>query len=320
MGEDGESREGERDRASERGNGVNDASGLSDENAAALYSLDRAIRGGRGGFYFLIASPRTQTETIKRYAGENIGVYNFSGENRELVEISNLLDREPGRRAYVFLNFHLALQKKDKAPVSQDGKLDIWDIDAVRRLNFSRNGLAKRGRTLIFCMTQEADDLLNRRAYDFYDYVKLFFRLEDQADTADQTIQTARPEDRSIGVDVKVDFSLPEEELLAFAITLGHEADELRQKARYADALYLYKKQCEIRERILGMEHLDTARSYTNIGLAYFSQDDYKKALKWLQKARNINLKILGSEHPETKNIHQWIDDAQWRRWRLFIW
>ena len=249
MGEDSEGREDKRDGES----GERD---INDKNAAALYSLDRAIRGGRGGFYFLIASPRTQTETIKRYAGENIGVYDFSGENRELVEISNLMDREPWRRAYVFLNFHLALWDSEK---------DAWNIDAVRRLNFSRNGLAKRVQTLIFCMTQEADDLLNRRAYDFYDYVKLFFHLEDQAGTATQETEKVPLKDQSIGVNIKVDFSLPEEELLGLAIILGHEADELLEKARYADALYLYKKQCEIRERVLGMEDPDTVRSYDNV-------------------------------------------------------
>ena len=132
--------------------------GVKDANDAALYSLNRVLRGGKSGFYLLIASSRTQTAVIRQYAVGNVGVYDFSGEGRELVEISELMNREPGRDAYVFLNFHLALWRGGE-----------WDIDAVRRLNFSRNALAKRNRVLIFCVTPEADALLNRKAYDFYD-------------------------------------------------------------------------------------------------------------------------------------------------------
>ena len=175
--------------------------GVKDANDAALFSLTRVLRGGKSGFYLLIASPRTQTAVIRQYAVGNVGVYDFSGEGRELLEISELMDREPGREAYVFLNFHLALWRGGE-----------WDIDAVRRLNFSRNALAKRNRVLIFCVTPEADALLNRKAYDFYDYIKLRFRFKDEAAPALEII-TARPQDLSVGVDVVVEV-LDGEELL----------------------------------------------------------------------------------------------------------
>ena len=297
MGENRESRDRESGRG-DSGNGVSDAngeSGANDRNAEARYSLERAIRGGRGGFYSLIASSRAQAAAIKRYVGENIALYDFSRGNRELVEISNLLDREPGRRAYVFLNFHLALWDSGK---------ETWSIDAVRRLNFSRNALSNRGRTLIFCMTPEADALLNRRAYDFYDYIKLFFRFEDEAETAKQEIAAARPEDQSIGVDVKIDFSLPQEELLGLAVTLGNQAEELRQKARYTDALHLCEKQREIREQVLGKDHPDTVTTYNNIGVIYYDMGDYASALEWYQKARKVFESVLGKDHPSTATTY----------------
>ena len=55
-----------------------------------------------------------------------------------------------------------------------------------------------------------------------------------------------------------------------------------------------------IREKILGKEHLDTANSYNNIGSAYSNVGDYRKALEFHTKALNIREKILGKEHPDT--------------------
>ena len=258
-------------------------------NDAAFFSLERVLRGGKPGFYFLIASPRTQAAVMGRYAGENLGVYDFAGESRELLEMANLIDREPGRRAYVFLNFHLALWDGNR-----------WNNDAARRLNFSRNALASRNRTLIFCITPEADNLLNRRAYDFYDYIKLFFRFEDEMPPAAREIASARPEDKSVGVHVTVDFSLPEEELLALAVSLGNQAEEFYQAAHFADALDLYQNQRAILERVYGAEHSDTAGSDNKIGMVYYSQGDYFSALEWFQKAMRIREKALGTEHPDT--------------------
>lgn len=149
---------------------------VAEENDAALFSLERVLRGGKPGFYIMIASPDTQAAIMQRYVGMNLGVYDFAGECRKLVEIANLIDDEPGRRAYVFLNFQLALQ---------DG--NGWNVDAARRLDFSRNPLAAKNLTLIFCVTPEADTLLNRRASNFYDYVKLFFRFQNEREVEDES-------------------------------------------------------------------------------------------------------------------------------------
>ncbi|MBQ7681501.1 MAG: tetratricopeptide repeat protein, partial [Oscillibacter sp.] len=73
----------------------------------------------------------------------------------------------------------------------------------------------------------------------------------------------------SVGVDVAVDYTLPREELLSLAVSLGNQARELTGKARYSDALKLCEKQREIREWILGTEHPDTAASYNDIGYIY---------------------------------------------------
>lgn len=264
-----------------------------DVNAAALYSLGRVLRDGRSGFYALVASPRTQAAVVKQYAGDAVRVYDFSRESRELVKISELMDSEPKRKAYIFLNFHLALWDVDK-----------WDINAVRRLNFSRNALSKRNRTLIFCITPEADTLLNRRAYDFYDYIKLFFRFKDEETASKPETITARSEEQSIGFNVTVDFSLPEEKLLSLAISLGNQAKECYEKARYSEALTFLQNQCEIQERVFGTENSDTAAIYNNIGIVYSDLGEYASALEWYQKALHIKERVLGTNHPNMATLY----------------
>jgi tetratricopeptide (TPR) repeat protein len=50
----------------------------------------------------------------------------------------------------------------------------------------------------------------------------------------------------------------------------------------------------------LGKDHPDTAQSYNNIGLVYYNQEDYAKALEYYQEALDIQEKVLGKEHPHT--------------------
>jgi tetratricopeptide (TPR) repeat protein len=65
--------------------------------------------------------------------------------------------------------------------------------------------------------------------------------------------------------------------------------------------LELFFKALEIRERVLGEEHTDTAATYCNIGLVYDRKGDHDEALKWHFKDLKISEKVLGEEHPYTK-------------------
>jgi len=61
-----------------------------------------------------------------------------------------------------------------------------------------------------------------------------------------------------------------------------------------------YHKSLEIYERVLGVDHPNTAITYNNIAGVYKDQGDYPKALKWFHKSLAICEKILGPEHPYT--------------------
>jgi tetratricopeptide (TPR) repeat protein len=80
--------------------------------------------------------------------------------------------------------------------------------------------------------------------------------------------------------------------------------------ADYTLALEFYKKALTIREKSLGVDHLDTALSYNNIGSVYSEIGKYEMALKFLQKALAIREKSLGLEHTDTAKSYDNIGNA----------
>ena len=70
--------------------------------------------------------------------------------------------------------------------------------------------------------------------------------------------------------------------------------------AFYAKAVFTYSRLISLEESIYGLEHQETATSYSNIGVVYNNQGDYDKALEYHFKALAIREKVLGPEHPST--------------------
>ena len=68
----------------------------------------------------------------------------------------------------------------------------------------------------------------------------------------------------------------------------------------YAKAEPLYKEALEIRQKVLGREHPDTATSLNNLAELYRGMGDYAKAEPLLKEALEIYQKVLGPEHPFT--------------------
>jgi len=83
------------------------------------------------------------------------------------------------------------------------------------------------------------------------------------------------------------------------ACLLHNTADIYCEQSAYDRALEWFQRALEIKEKILGSEHPDTAISYNNIGRAYSKHGAYDKALEWYLKALKIREKVLGTEHPD---------------------
>jgi len=71
----------------------------------------------------------------------------------------------------------------------------------------------------------------------------------------------------------------------------------------YNQALTFYRKSLEIREKVLGLQHPDTACSYYKIGFVYENMGNYHQALAYYNKALEIREKLFGKEHPNTKTV-----------------
>ena len=56
----------------------------------------------------------------------------------------------------------------------------------------------------------------------------------------------------------------------------------------------------EIRRRILGEDHADTASSYNSVGCTYKTLGNYKEALNYKTKSLEIRRRILGEDHANT--------------------
>jgi tetratricopeptide (TPR) repeat protein len=71
----------------------------------------------------------------------------------------------------------------------------------------------------------------------------------------------------------------------------------------YAKAEPLYQEALQIRQRVLGPEHPDTATSLNSLAALYQEMKAYAKAEPLYQEALRIRQKVLGPENPDTRAV-----------------
>jgi CHAT domain-containing protein/Flp pilus assembly protein TadD len=87
--------------------------------------------------------------------------------------------------------------------------------------------------------------------------------------------------------------------LLQEAQKLADEAQNLRSKASYAQAVPLAERVLELREKALGKEHPLSAQSLNNLAELYLLKGDYKKA-ELFHRVLALTEKVKGPDHPDT--------------------
>jgi CHAT domain-containing protein/tetratricopeptide (TPR) repeat protein len=87
---------------------------------------------------------------------------------------------------------------------------------------------------------------------------------------------------------------------LGNALRLNGQGISLYQQGKYRDAERSCREALEIRRKVLGEEHPDTAASYNNVAVCLQDQGQHGKALPLYEKALTIRRKVLGEEHPST--------------------
>ena len=80
-----------------------------------------------------------------------------------------------------------------------------------------------------------------------------------------------------------------------------------KAKGDYDNAFVELRKALEIRLKVLGPDHPDTASSYNNIGAVYDEKGDYENALVELRKCLEIELKVLGPDNADTASSYNHI-------------
>lgn len=76
------------------------------------------------------------------------------------------------------------------------------------------------------------------------------------------------------------------------------QSRQLRREGKYAESLASGEKVREIREKLLGVNHPEVARSLNHLGNLLFEKSDYVKAEPLYQRALEIRKKALGGDHP----------------------
>lgn len=80
---------------------------------------------------------------------------------------------------------------------------------------------------------------------------------------------------------------------------LDQAASYLYYRAKYPEALLLFKRALAIREQALGPDHPDVATGLNNLGVLYKAQGQDEQALPLFQRALKIREQVLGPDHPE---------------------
>jgi tetratricopeptide (TPR) repeat protein len=84
------------------------------------------------------------------------------------------------------------------------------------------------------------------------------------------------------------------------ANTLNSKVVELYQAGKYEEAIAIAKQVWEIREKVFGSQHPDTATSLNNLAALYDKTGRYAEAEPLYKRALEIKEKALGGQHPVT--------------------
>ena len=80
---------------------------------------------------------------------------------------------------------------------------------------------------------------------------------------------------------------------------LSDYANFLYDYSLYYDSETIYERAISLAEELYGTEHANTATSYNKIGMVYYNQDKYKKALDYFGRALKIREKTPKQYYPE---------------------
>ncbi len=257
---------------------------MTESNQEGYRTLGWILSKSEQGLFLAVAEEGIQKEILNIYRNGLVGIYDYK---RHPGEYSFPLLQEwvttlPQIKTFLIVNFHLALQNEN----------------SIKRLNFSRDMLEGLGRNFIFLVPPYMDDRLAVEAYDFYSFLKLRVTFHDYKAKAEK--EEELPAEEPVAEE---EGGWKPEELkkkMAEAYRLIEEARDEYGQAHYDKSEKLLLKAREIKEKLLGTEHLEIAEINCDLAGVYERKGKYQEAENLYKKSLLICEKILGEEHPDT--------------------
>lgn len=247
-------------------------------------TLEWIVTTSEDGFFLVVADEHIQEEIVENYQEEMIGIYDCKQYKKgySFQSLEKWIHSMPNMQTFFIVNFQFAIQEE------QDWK----------RLNFSRDMLARLKKNLIFFVTSYTDDKLAKYAYDFYSFIKVRMIFDSE---------NIKQEDWKFNFFVeeedfcKENWSQEEKkEKIRESYLFLQQAEEEMKQENYKKSIRLLLKAKKIRELLLGIEHLETVVVYDKLAQLCGILGEYEKAEELRKKVLQVRKEVLGEHHPDT--------------------
>lgn len=262
---------------------------MSESNRESYQTLEWAVTKSETGLFLVIADEEIQEEIVETYRESAVKIFDYRQypEVYSYQMLAEWMGNYPESGTFFFVNFQFALR----------GDQDF------KRLNFSRDMLARLDKNLFFLTTPYGDDRLVSRACDFYSFIRMRIIFPDHgtggADLDSSLLKSGlfSPEcDRR---------RISESALRIEKRGADYESTKKRISAYMS---ILLQKQNEVKEQV-GPKHPDMAVVQHELAAVYGNLGHYREAEECCQKALVLRLEIYGKRHPVTARSYEQMAD-----------
>ena len=262
---------------------------MSESNRESYQTLEWAVTKSETGLFLVIADEEIQEEIVETYRESAVKIFDYRQypEVYSYQMLAEWMGNYPESGTFFFVNFQFALR----------GDQDF------KRLNFSRDMLARLDINLFFLTTPYGDDRLVSRACDFYSFIRMRIIFPDHgtggADLDSSLLKSGlfSPEcDRR---------RISESALRIEKRGADYESTKKRISAYMS---LLLQKQNEVKEQV-GPKHPDMAVVQHELAAVYGNLGHYREAEECCQKALVLRLEIYGKRHPVTARSYEQMAD-----------
>lgn len=262
---------------------------MSESNRESYQTLEWAVTKSETGLFLVIADEEIQEEIVETYRESAVKIFDYRQypEVYSYQMLAEWMGNYPESGTFFFVNFQFALR----------GDQDF------KRLNFSRDMLARLDKNLFFLTTPYGDDRLVSRACDFYSFIRMRIIFPDHgtggADLDSSLLKSGlfSPEcDRR---------RISESALRIEKRGADYESTKKRISAYMS---LLLQKQNEVKEQV-GPKHPDMAVVQHELAAVYGNLGHYREAEECCQKALVLRLEIYGERHPVTARSYEQMAD-----------